>query len=85
MNTFTSTISINKPLAEVYNFLADFNNHKQLMPDNIQEWTSTRDEARFSIQNMAKLALKIDERVENVLIRIVPAEKPPFDLELKWS
>jgi carbon monoxide dehydrogenase subunit G len=85
MNTFTSTISINKPLTEVYNFLADFNNHKQLMPDNIQEWVSTKDEARFSIQNMAKLALKIEERIQDELIRIIPAEKPPFDLELKWS
>jgi len=85
MNTFTSTISINKPLTEVYNFLADFNNHKQLMPENIQEWVSTKDEARFSIQNMAKLALKIEKRIPDELVRIIPAEKPPFDLELKWS
>jgi carbon monoxide dehydrogenase subunit G len=85
MNTFTSTISINKPLTEVYDFLADFNNHKQLMPDNIQEWVSTKDEARFSIQNMAKLALKIEKRSPDELVRIIPAEKPPFDLELKWS
>jgi len=34
---------------------------------------------------MAKLALKIDERIPNQLVRIIPAEKPPFDLELKWS
>lgn len=85
MNTFTSKVSINKPLRAVYDFLADFNNHRQLMPDNIQEWASTADEARFSIQNMAKLALKISERVPDELITIIPAEKPPFDLELKWS
>ncbi|PWK77224.1 hypothetical protein LX99_03034 [Mucilaginibacter oryzae] len=85
MNTFTSKVSINKPLKAVYDFLADFNNHRQLMPDNIQEWASTTDEARFSIQNMAKLALKISERVPDELITIIPAEKPPFDLELKWS
>lgn len=85
MTTFTSSISINKPIIEVYSYLADFNNHQKLMPDNIQEWVSTADEASFSIPNMAKLSLKIESRVANEEIVIVPAAKPPFDLKLKWS
>ncbi|MDN5287185.1 MAG: hypothetical protein JWR38_3459 [Mucilaginibacter sp.] len=85
MTTFTSNTSINKPLQEVYSFLADFNNHQKLMPDNIQEWVSTTDEASFSIQNMAKLSLKVESRTVDQEIIIVPAAKPPFDLELKWS
>lgn len=85
MTTFTSAISINKPTAEVYTYLADFNNHQKLMPDNIQEWVSTADEASFSIPNMAKLSLKIESRITNEEIVIVPAAKPPFDLKLKWS
>ena len=55
------------------------------MPENIQDWTSTLDEARFNIQNMASLVLKIESRTENSEIKIVPFEKPPFELELKWS
>jgi carbon monoxide dehydrogenase subunit G len=85
MSTFTSTISINKPVNEVYAYLADFNNHQQLMPDSIQEWVSTTDEASFSIPNMAKLSLKIGSRIVNEEIVIIPAAKPPFNLELKWS
>jgi carbon monoxide dehydrogenase subunit G len=85
MSTFTSAIRINKPINEVYNYLADFNNHQKLMPDSIQEWVSTTDEASFSIPNMAKLSLKIDSRVINQEIVIKPAAKPPFALELKWS
>jgi carbon monoxide dehydrogenase subunit G len=85
MTTFTSSISINKPIIEVYSYLADFNNHQKLMPDNIQEWVSTADEASFSIPNMAKLSLKIESRIANEEIVIVPAAKPPFDLKLKWS
>ena len=85
MTTFTSNTSINKPLHEVYSYLADFNNHQKLMPENIQEWVSTVDEASFSIPNMAKLSLKIESRIPDQEIRIVPAAKPPFDLELKWS
>ena len=85
MSTFTSSTSINKPITEIYAFLADFNNHQKLMPENIQEWVSTADEAHFSIQNMAKLSLKIESRIPDQEIIIVPEAKPPFDLKLKWS
>ena len=85
MNTFQSTITINKSIAEVYNYLADMNNHQQLMTDDISDWTSTPDEASFNIRNMIKLSLKIDERTPDTVIRIIPAEKPPFELELKWE
>ncbi|MBV8390237.1 MAG: SRPBCC family protein [Mucilaginibacter sp.] len=85
MTTFESKTTINKSVSDVYQFLADLNNHQQLMPENILDWVSTADEARFSIQNMGKLALKIDNRVENAEINIIPAEKPPFDLKLNWK
>ena len=52
--------------------------------DDISEWSSTTDLASFNIRNMIKLSLKIDERVPDAEIRIVPSEKPPFELELKW-
>ncbi len=83
MNTLIeSTSTINKPIAEVYNFLADLNNHQQLMPENIYNWSSTADEARFTIQNMAKLAIKVSSRVPNQEIVAVPAEEAPFEVEL---
>src|SRR5690606_39392482 len=43
------------------------------------------DEARFTIQNMAKLALKVDRRTENSEVVFVPAEKAPFDVTLRWN
>lgn len=85
MTIIESTTTINKPASEVYAFLADLNHHQQLMPDNIYNWTSTKDEARFTIQNMAKLALKVSDRIEDKEIKIVPSEKAPFDVELKWT
>jgi carbon monoxide dehydrogenase subunit G len=84
MTTFESEATINRPVNEVYLFLADMNNHQQLMSENVQDWSSTSNEARFNVQGMLKLALKIEDRVENQEIKIVPAEKPPFELELKW-
>jgi hypothetical protein len=85
MTIIKSTTTINKSPSEVYAFLADLNNHQQLMPENIYNWSSTTDEARFTIQNMAKLALKVSSRTENEEIVIVPSEEAPFPVELKWT
>jgi hypothetical protein len=84
MTIFESSSLINKPVKDVYNFLADLNNHQKLMPENIYNWSSTADEARFTIQNMAKLALKVSERVENSSVQIISAEEAPFSVDLKW-
>lgn len=85
MTSFTSTIHIDKSVAEVYSFLEDCNNHEKLQPENIYNWKSSRDEAHFTIQNMAKLSLKVNERIENQSVEFVPSENAPFDLFLKWS
>lgn len=85
MTIIESTVEINLPIDKVYNFLEDLNNHQQLMPENIYNWSSTNDEASFTIQNMAKLAIKISNRVPNSEITAIPTEKPPFDVELKWT
>lgn len=84
MTTIESKSIINQPIEVVYKFLADCNNHEKLMPENVYNWSSTQDEARFTIQNMAKLALKVKERKENEEVLIVPSEKAPFDLTLLW-
>ncbi|WP_270087041.1 SRPBCC family protein [Sphingobacterium sp. SYP-B4668] len=85
MTVIQSNKEIGRSVEEVYQFLADFNNHEQLMPENIYNWSSTNEEARFTIQNMAKLALKIDQRIENEEIVASPSEKAPFDLTLRWK
>jgi len=84
MTIIESKTTINKPLGQVYAFLADLNNHQQLMPDTVYNWTSTIDTANFTIQNMAKLALKVSSRIEDQEVNIIPSEKAPFDVDLKW-
>lgn len=85
MTNIESSVLINKPINEVFEFLSDLNNHQQLMPENIYNWSSTKDEARFTIQNMAKLAIKISSVTENKELIATPTEEVPFALELKWS
>lgn len=85
MTIIKSIVEINQPIEKVYSFLGDLNNHQKLMPENIYNWSSTEDQASFTIQNMAKLSIHISERIENKQLIAVPTEKPPFDVELKWT
>ncbi|WKK56905.1 SRPBCC family protein [Sphingobacterium sp. BN32] len=85
MTVIQNSTLISKPVEEVYNFLADLNNHEQLMPENIYNWESTADEARFTIKNMAKLALRISQRIENKELVSVPSEEAPFAITLRWK
>lgn len=84
MTVFESKENINRPVEEVYTFLADFNNHEQLMPEIISDWRSSVDEASFSIQNMAKLSLQISNRISNTSVIIVPGSQVPFHVEMRW-
>lgn len=85
MATFDSKASINQPVGKVYEFLADFNNHQKLVPDNVQNWSSTYNEASFGIQNMVQLSLKVTERVDNKLVKIQAVGNPPFPVTLTWA
>ncbi|MES2426502.1 MAG: SRPBCC family protein [Bacteroidota bacterium] len=85
MATFESKININNSLTAVYQFLSDFNNHQQLMPDNVQNWSSSFNEASFGIQNMVHLSLKVNKRVEDKTIEIIAVNNPPFSVQLVWE
>jgi carbon monoxide dehydrogenase subunit G len=85
MTVFESKVALNQPVEKVYAFLSDLNNHEQLMPENIYDWNSTIDEAKFTIQNMAKLSLKVSLRILNEQIIILPTEDAPFAVEMKWT
>lgn len=85
MTTIESIGAINAPVEKVYNFLEDCNHHEKLQPENIYNWVSTKDEASFTIQNMAKLALKIDKRILNSEILLLPKGDVPFDVSISWT
>ncbi|MES2110181.1 MAG: SRPBCC family protein [Bacteroidota bacterium] len=86
MTTFQNKVIVKQPVNKVFDFLADMNNHQKLMPaEDIGEWKSTYDEASFNIRGMITLSLKVDSRVENKEIKIVPAAKSPFEMDLKWE
>ena len=86
MSTFKSTTRIKRPAKEIYDFLADMNNHERLVPEEeINDWSSTSDEASFTVRNMLKLSLKMGERIADKKIMLIPAAKPPFNIEMTWE
>src|ERR1700744_5697061 len=86
MSAFHSTTIVNRSAEEAYSFLADMNNHQQLMAtDDISQWSSTADKASFSIRNIVTLSIQLQELIPGKLVRIVAVDNPPFDIELKWE
>lgn len=84
MTVFESIVHIERPVAELFAFLSDMNNHQQLMPPHVQDWRSTADEISFSIQNMASLRLVADSRIENSEVSITAVGEPPFKVNFRW-
>ena len=85
MTIFESNAIINEPAPKVYTFLADMNNHKLLMPEEVENWSSTYNTADFNIKNISKISLEVQGRTENLEILIAATQKPPFNLQLKWN
>ncbi len=80
----SAELIIEKSASEIYQFLVNLNNHQQLMPESIYNWTSTEDDCQFTIQNMAKLQLQKGELTPNASINIIPKGDVPFALDLNW-
>ena len=68
---------------EVFNFLCDFNNIRELLPeDKISEWSSSEGECSFKIQNAAVIPLVKDTVEAHSKINIVSGDKAPFPFTL---
>jgi len=86
MKSFKSgEILINKPPEQIFNFLSNLNNFEKLMPEQIANWKATENSCSFTIQGMADIGMKIQEKIPYSKIVIVPDGKVPFEFELVCS
>lgn len=72
---------INKPQAEVFNFLADFNNYSALMPSSVSGWQATADTCKFKFSMAPEISMTVTER--NAPENIVITGSGPMDFTLK--
>lgn len=75
-------VEINQSPAEVYNFLSNFNNYQQLMPEQVTDWVSDEETCSFNIKGMASLGMAIESKVPFSEIKIKRNGKAPFDFFL---
>jgi len=72
MKQYTSkTGKIDLTDEEIFNFLSDFNNFKNIIPtDKVSDFSATSDTCQFTISGFGKAGLKIVEKVPFNLIKI---------------
>ena len=75
-------VQIENSTANIFNYLSNFNNFKQLMPEQVSNWQSTADECTFTINGMATIGMKIVEKTPTSSIRIQSNGKVPFEFTL---
>jgi carbon monoxide dehydrogenase subunit G len=77
----SNPVEIQSSAKNVLDFLSNFDNFSKLMPPQIVNWQSTADSCSFTIQNMATLAMRIQEKESNRLVIVSEAPSPfPFQL-----
>ena len=74
--------SIKASQNKVFDFLSDFNNYQQLMPEQIVNWKSDVETCSFTIKGMADLGLKFARKEPPQLLELVPNGKSPVKFSL---
>ena len=83
-NIQSDKVIVSATQEKVFAFLADFNNIKELLPqDKISDWQSTVDSCSFKIQNAAIIPLVKLNVEPNGKINIKSGEKAPFSFTLE--
>ncbi len=67
---------------KVFQFLSDFNNYEQLMPEQIVNWQSDTETCSFTIKGMADIKLKFARKEASRLLELVPEGKTPVKFSL---
>jgi len=68
---------------QVFNYLADFNNYQEMMPESVSNWESDKDQCSLQVSMVPKIQMRIVERTPNNSIKIKGSG--PFDFDLSVS
>jgi carbon monoxide dehydrogenase subunit G len=83
MKINTTPKTVNQTPENVFNFLFDMNNFKELFPeDKVENWNSTDEFCTFRIKGMTDIGLKRVAATPNSLIYLDSHGKVPFKFTL---
>lgn len=72
---------VDADISDVFAFLSNFNNFENLMPQQqISNWKSTEESCSFTVQGMGDFGLKIQEKIPETKIIIVPDTAKPIPI-----
>lgn len=77
--------TINRSAADIYNFLSDFTNFEHLMPEQITNWQATENNCSFTIQGMADVAMRMEEKIPDKKVYVVSEGKVPFEFNMTFK
>ena len=81
MNLESAKVSVAKSSKEVFEFLSDLKNFKQLMPENTQKFEVDGDSFLFALKGMPEIRLILKEKTAYSNITLAAASsKLPFTL-----
>ncbi|MBW6497475.1 MAG: SRPBCC family protein [Bacteroidales bacterium] len=75
-------VQIDAPEQEVFEFLSDFRNFKDLMPPQIVNWKADEQSCSFTIQGMAELSMRMINKKPHSNIHIAAEGNNPIDYTL---
>lgn len=76
-------VRIPRTASELYPFLQDMHNFKQLLPqDRISDWRSDGKSCSFKVQGAATIGLELDGGTPNHLVRMKSTDRSPFPFTL---
>lgn len=70
---------------DLFTFLGDFNNFEKLLPEQVINWESTKDNCSFTIKGMADLAMKMGQNIEFSKITYESEGNSPFPFQLGFG
>ncbi|MEM9052632.1 MAG: hypothetical protein AAGC47_11310 [Bacteroidota bacterium] len=84
MKIESKKVKVNAGSAEVFAYVSNLNNFKELLPmDKISDWESTEDFCSFKIQGTATIDLHKESVEEPSKINLKGGEKAPFPINLE--
>jgi len=83
MKIESKKVRINASREEVFNYVSDLNNFKDLLPmDKISDWESRKDFCSFKIQGTATIDLHLEKAESPSSLHLKGGEKAPFPIAL---
>lgn len=74
---------VNRPIDEVFDYLSDMNNFKELLPeDKISNWQSDEKQCSFKVQGTTTISFIRESSTKPSNIHIVSGESSPFNFHL---